>query len=68
MIERQANPTTPVDTASDAPSILAINGFLMSFALLIVGARVYVRAFMLKTVWADDYIMMAAMVCRFLYF
>jgi len=35
----------------------------MSFALLIVGARIYVRSIMLKTVGADDYVIMAAMLC-----
>ena len=56
MIERQANPASQVDTTSNAPSILAINGFLMSFALVTVLARIHVRTFMLKTVGADDYV------------
>jgi hypothetical protein len=64
IIERQASTTVPVDTTSNAPSILAINGFFMGFALLIVGARIYVRSIMLKTVGADDYVIMAAMVSQ----
>lgn len=62
VIERQSDLAVPVDTTSNAPSILAINGSFMGFALLIVGARIYVRSIMLKTVGPDDYVIMAAMV------
>jgi hypothetical protein len=62
MIERQAAPTAPLDYSSHAPFILAINGFLVGLSLLIFGARIYVRSMMLKTVGADDYVMVAAMV------
>ena len=62
VIERQTDSTAPVDTTSNAPSILAINGFFMGFALLVVGARIYVRGIMLKTVGPDDYVILLAMV------
>jgi hypothetical protein len=67
VIERQADSTTPVDTTSNAPSILAINGTFMTFALLVVLARIYVRTFMLRTVGSDDYVIMAAMVSQYVY-
>ena len=64
VVERQTASATPVDTTSNAASILAINGCFMAFALIIVGARMYVRSIMLKTVGADDYVIMAAMVSQ----
>jgi hypothetical protein len=62
--ERQttSTPAEPLDMSTNAPSILAINGFFTWFAVLIVLARIYVRAFMLKTFGPDDYLIVAAMV------
>ena len=47
---------------SNAPSILAVDGFFMALSVILVVARVYVRTVMLKTFGADDYIIFAAMV------
>lgn len=47
---------------SNADSILGINGFFASAALVVVCLRIYVRAVMLKTFGVDDYIICAAMV------
>jgi hypothetical protein len=51
------------DNSSNAPSILAINGFFAGFTLLIVLARLYVRTFMLRSMGADDWLISAAMLC-----
>lgn len=51
------------DTSSNAPSILAINGFFAGFTLLVVLARLYVRTFMLRSMGADDWLISAAMLC-----
>jgi len=42
-------------------AILAISGALTGFACLVVLARLYVRSILLKTVGADDYVMLVAM-------
>jgi len=55
-------PTGPVDLSTNAPSILAINGFFCGLALLVVGARMFVRIAMLKTVGPDDYLICLAAV------
>jgi hypothetical protein len=55
----------PVDTSTNAPSILAINGFFCGFTVIVVLARIYVRAIMLKTFGTDDYLMLAATVRHF---
>jgi hypothetical protein len=64
MIARQAAPAPggPLDQSTNAPSILAINGFFAGFTTLIILARVYVRAIMLKTVGTDDYLIILATV------
>ena len=59
------NTATPLDTSTNAPSILAINGFFCGFSVLVVLLRGYVRAVMLKTVGVDDYLMLAATVRSF---
>ncbi len=48
--------------STNAPSILAINGLFTGFTLLVILARIYVRAFMMKTFGPDDYLVVAAMV------
>jgi hypothetical protein len=53
---------TSPDTSSNAPSILAINGFFCGITVLVVMARMYVRAVMLKTCGVDDYLIFASMV------
>jgi len=62
--ERQttSTPTEPLDMSTNAPSILAINGLFTGFTLLVILARIYVRAFMMKTFGPDDYLVVAAMV------
>ncbi|KUJ23165.1 uncharacterized protein LY89DRAFT_169714 [Mollisia scopiformis] len=57
------SPVGPVSTstANNGPVILAVTGAFTGFAALVVIMRIYVRAFMLKTVGADDWIMMVAM-------
>ncbi len=45
------------------PEILAICGSLVGLALLAVLMRIYVRATMVKHVGADDWTIIAAMVC-----
>jgi len=54
---------TPLDTSTNAPSILAINGFFCGFTVLVVLARMFVRSVMLKTVGADDWLICAATLC-----
>lgn len=50
------------DPNSDKGSkILAITGSFTAFACLVVMMRLYVRTFMLKTIGADDYVMIVAM-------
>jgi hypothetical protein len=56
----------PIDNSTNAPSILAINGAFCFFALVVVLARLYVRAVMLKHVGTDDYLITAAMVRLYL--
>jgi hypothetical protein len=51
------------DTSTNAPSILAINGALAGFTLLVVLARYYVRTIMLKSMGADDWLIGVAMAC-----
>jgi hypothetical protein len=58
---------TPVDTSTNAPSILAINGFFCAFTVIVVLARIYVRAIMLKTFGTDDYLITAATVRHVLF-
>lgn len=50
------------DLSSNAPTILAVVGTFVGCAVLVVTARVLVRALMLKRVGPDDYIMIAAVV------
>lgn len=59
----QASTTTELDTSTNAPSILAINGFFCGFTVLVVLARIYVRVIMLKTMGMDDYLIAAATIC-----
>jgi len=56
---------TPVDTSTNAPSILAINGFFCGFTVVVVLARMYVRSIMLKTLGVDDILILFATVKLF---
>lgn len=55
------DPTT-LDKSTNAPSILAINGFFCGLTVVVMVMRLLVRSLMLKTVGIDDYIMAAATV------
>lgn len=61
---RQA--TTPIDPAYAAednrPKLFAITGTFISVAILAVVLRVYVRMRIIKTLGADDVMMVAALV------
>jgi hypothetical protein len=65
-IFRLARETSSADastvTETNAPSILAINGFFCGVAVVVVLARIYVRSIMLKTFGTDDYLITGAMV------
>lgn len=56
----QVSTTAQVDTSTNAPSILAINGFFCGITVFVVLARIYVRVIMLKTMGTDDYLITAA--------
>jgi hypothetical protein len=51
------------DKSTNAPTILAINGALCFFTLVIVLARFYVRTVMLKSMGTDDWLIGLAMAC-----
>jgi hypothetical protein len=51
------------DKSTNAPAILAINGALCFFTLVVVMARYYVRTIMLKSMGADDWLIGMAMAC-----
>jgi hypothetical protein len=53
---------------SNAPSILAVNGVFTFIAMVVVALRVYVRAAMLRFVGLDDYVIVAAMVISLQFF
>jgi hypothetical protein len=50
------------DTSTNAPSILAINGFFCGFTIIVVLLRIFVRVRILKTMGIDDYLIAAAAV------
>ena len=64
ILARQSAATSPgpVSNANHGNRILAVTGFFMAVASLVVLARLYVRSVMLKTVWVDDWIMILSMV------
>ncbi|KAK0111525.1 hypothetical protein ONS95_001879 [Cadophora gregata] len=55
--------TEPVDRSTNAPSILAVNGVFCGAAVVVMAARMYVRAVMLKTLGIDDWLILAATIC-----
>ncbi|KAH7336337.1 hypothetical protein BKA65DRAFT_552994 [Rhexocercosporidium sp. MPI-PUGE-AT-0058] len=69
ILKRQRFPGMPEPPVFSDPNadqgnkILAITSSFTAFACLVVMMRLYVRAFLLKTVGADDYVMIVAMVC-----
>ncbi|KIW43898.1 uncharacterized protein PV06_04949 [Exophiala oligosperma] len=64
LVERQAaNASTPqYKDESNAANLLAIHGTFCGVAVLSVLLRLYVRIFMLKSVGADDYLIVASAV------
>ncbi|KAH7317763.1 phosphatidylserine decarboxylase [Rhexocercosporidium sp. MPI-PUGE-AT-0058] len=56
-------PPGPIDRSTNAPSILAVNGVFFGFTILVMAARIYVRAVMLKTMGTDDWLILAATLC-----
>lgn len=61
--QQQQGDGTVLDESSNAPSILAINGFFCGFSLLVVLGRIYVRTIMLKSMGLDDWLIVVAMTC-----
>src|ERR1700712_1766332 len=67
-IQHQSSNSTTVpslnpDQSTNAPSLLAINGALMAFTTLVVLARFYVRAVILKSIGSDDWLIAIAAGC-----
>ncbi|KAH9207631.1 hypothetical protein DL95DRAFT_395890 [Leptodontidium sp. 2 PMI_412] len=56
-------PPGPIDRSTNAPSILAVNGVFFGFTVVVMAARIYVRAVMLKTIGTDDWLILAATLC-----
>ncbi|KAG9230700.1 hypothetical protein BJ875DRAFT_384579 [Amylocarpus encephaloides] len=63
----RVDPTTGLDlnddTSTNAPKILAINGALAGFTLVVVLLRFFVRTVMLKSMGIDDWLIGIAMLC-----
>lgn len=57
-------PPEPSPTADDSnvDTILSVSGLMMGLSFAIVGLRIWVRQFMIKTLGVDDMVMMAALV------
>lgn len=47
---------------TQGPALLITNATLMPLACLVVAARIYARAFLMKKAWIDDWLMAVAMV------
>ncbi|KAM3425483.1 hypothetical protein BST61_g7429 [Cercospora zeina] len=64
-VARQAT-TDPPDSArcaeSNGPEILGVTGAMLTLALITCGTRFGVRAFMVKSFGADDYVMLSALI------
>lgn len=60
ILERQA--TVQYKDQNNSPTLLAIHGTFCGAAVLSVILRLYVKAFMLKSVGVDDWVMVAAAV------
>lgn len=60
------SPTRPSPTAGDSnvDMILSVSGLMMGLSFTIVGLRIWVRHFMIKTLGIDDTVMIAALVRR----
>ncbi|ETI19928.1 hypothetical protein G647_08943 [Cladophialophora carrionii CBS 160.54] len=65
LLERQTT-AAPVQyqNSNNSGALLAIHGAFCGAAVLTVLLRLYVRIFMLKSLGADDYIMLAAAICE----
>ena len=59
-------PKGPSPTAGDTnvDMILSVSGLMMGLSFAIVGMRVWVRQFIIKTLGIDDMVMIAALVRR----
>jgi hypothetical protein len=65
MFIRRQNTTYPAPVVSKenhGPRILAITGTITMFALVVFLARLYVRAFVLRKIGPDDYVISISMV------
>ncbi|KAK8109515.1 hypothetical protein PG999_007652 [Apiospora kogelbergensis] len=58
------SPTRPSPTAGDSnvDMILSVSGLMMGLSFTIVGLRIWVRHFMIKTLGIDDTVMIAALI------
>ena len=61
------NASPAVDDVSKYPEIIAVCVCLTLFMVVLVGLRVYVRAFMLKVTGVDDWIIIFSAVCSIIY-
>jgi hypothetical protein len=61
------NASPAVDDVSKYPEIIAVCVCLTIFMVVLVGLRVYVRAFMLKVTGVDDWIIIFSAVCSIIY-
>ncbi|KAK8102401.1 hypothetical protein PG984_015547 [Apiospora sp. TS-2023a] len=64
---RQAPPPLPPGSSptagdSNVATILSVSGLMMGLSFAIVGLRIWVRQFMIKTLGVDDMVMMAALI------
>ncbi|KAG9778586.1 hypothetical protein KCU88_g4257, partial [Aureobasidium melanogenum] len=62
LLERQAASSPQYKNESNTGNLMAIHGTFCGLAVVTVLLRLYVRIFMLKSLGADDYIMVAATV------
>ncbi|EHY57271.1 hypothetical protein ABEF92_006049 [Exophiala dermatitidis] len=62
LVERQAASSPQYKNESNTGNLMAIHGTFCGLAVVTVLLRLYVRIFMLKSLGADDYVMVAATV------
>jgi len=61
------NASPAVDHAAKYPEIIAVCVCLTLFMMVLVGLRIYVRAFMLKVMGVDDWIIIFTAVCSIIF-